>query len=176
MIATFGGRDAVAALAVFVSFGVQFSAASSPTFLHYVPGSPYCWPPLVMTPVPFHPAPLMPWALPTPAPPSGTEAPLPKQRGVPEILESRAPAAADSLRSSDSTSGSCNVGFWNVTGRDVSLTVGGTTRSLPKNRALTLSLPRQFQWQIEGRPPHQESVPAGQNVYEVILRPEVLPR
>jgi len=68
--------------------------------------------------------------------------------------------------------GRAKVGFWNITGADVTLTIDGQQRKLPKDRALTLELGRTFVWQVEGRGPRLERVPDEQNVFEVILRPQ----
>lgn len=62
------------------------------------------------------------------------------------------------------------VGFWNFSGRDVTLTVDGKARTLPKDRALTLQLPRAFSWQIDGLPAHTERVPEGAASHEVVVR------
>jgi hypothetical protein len=64
----------------------------------------------------------------------------------------------------------CRVGFWNLSGRDVTLQVDGKTWTLPKNRAVTLDLERQFSWNLEGRPQRVEQVSQGQAVYEVVIR------
>ncbi len=64
----------------------------------------------------------------------------------------------------------CKVGFWNLTGRDVTLKVGGQTRSLPKDRAVTLDLERAFAWQLDQGDMNSERVPEDQPFHEVILR------
>jgi hypothetical protein len=64
----------------------------------------------------------------------------------------------------------CRVGFWNLTGRDVALTVSGKTWTLLKNQAATLELDRQFSWQVAGQAQHLERVPEGQAAYEVVVR------
>ena len=64
----------------------------------------------------------------------------------------------------------CRVGFWNVTGRDVTLTVGGKAWPLAKDRSLTLDLERQFTWQIDQEPQHVERIPDVQSTHEVVLR------
>jgi len=74
-------------------------------------------------------------------------------------------------QAADVAPGRCKVGFWNITGEDVSLTIDGQERKLPKNRAVTLELGRTFVWQRSGRGPQTERVPEGENVFEVILRP-----
>jgi hypothetical protein len=61
------------------------------------------------------------------------------------------------------------VGFWNLTGRDITLTVDGKTRTLAKNRSLSLELGREFSWQVDRWPAHIERVPDGL-AHEVVLR------
>ena len=117
-------------------------------------------------------------AKPTPAPPSGSvepprepsrEPPLPKVREAPKIIESR--SHSDTSMDGAPPVGRCRVGFWNITGRDVTLTIDGQARKIAKDHALTLELSRSFVWQLDGRPPQTERVSVEQTVYEVILRP-----
>ena len=169
--AAFGGRPAARP-----SYGAAYAAA--PVWCcYYVIAVPPCWghaplpplapPPKVMPPV----MPLvMPLAKPLPAPPSTTtEPPLNPKRG-PTISESRSHGGAQA-QTADLPPGRCKVGFWNITGGEVTLTIDGQTRTLAKDRALTLNLPRNFVWRIGGREAQSESVPEGQNIFEVILRP-----
>lgn len=62
------------------------------------------------------------------------------------------------------------IGFWNLTGRDITLTVEGKSRTLAKNRSLSLELGREFSWQVERAPAHIERVPEGLAVHEVVIR------
>ena len=64
----------------------------------------------------------------------------------------------------------CKVGFWNLTGRDITLRVEGQPRVLAKNRAVTLDLARSFSWQVDQEQATTEQVPAEQRFHEVILR------
>jgi hypothetical protein len=64
----------------------------------------------------------------------------------------------------------CKVGFWNLTGRDVTLKIDGEQQVLPKNRAVTLDLERAFAWQIDQGETVTEHVPEEQPFHEVILR------
>jgi hypothetical protein len=85
----------------------------------------------------------------------------------PKIVESR------SMGGSYAQTGSkdrCKVGFWNLTGRDVSLKVDGQERMLPKDRAVTLDLDRVFVWQLDQSQAVSERVPDEQAFHEVILR------
>ena len=64
----------------------------------------------------------------------------------------------------------CRVGFWNLSGRDVTLMVEGKMWTLARNRALTIDLERQFGWQIDQQPQHVERVPEGHASHEVVIR------
>jgi hypothetical protein len=155
--------------------------ASSP--LMPAPGWYYCVP----APMPYAtvPAPVpqrsMPkvksLAEPTPAPPSSTPASRSPTTSEPPTIQKRAPTvfeARSGTRAAQAAQASqdrCKVGFWNVTGQDVTLTIDGKSRMLAKDRAVTVDLGRDFTWQITGREPRQERVPEEMNVFEVILRP-----
>ena len=100
-------------------------------------------------------------------PPAGPGAgPAPAEKRAPVITESR---RADTTASA-SSDGRCKVGFWNLTGRDVTVTVDGTPRPLPKDRAITLELGRSFRWQMDDGPARTESVPDSQTTHEVVLQ------
>jgi hypothetical protein len=64
----------------------------------------------------------------------------------------------------------CRVGFWNLTGRDVTLTIDGKSWTLAKDRATTLELDRRFTWQADRQAERAVSVPKGQSTYEVVIR------
>ncbi|MCI0639115.1 MAG: hypothetical protein L0Y72_28340 [Gemmataceae bacterium] len=64
----------------------------------------------------------------------------------------------------------CKVGFWNLTGRDITLKVDGKAQKLAKDRAVTIELERSFVWQVEQNEPTGERVPEDQAFYEVIIR------
>lgn len=68
------------------------------------------------------------------------------------------------------TSDRFRVGFWNLTGRDVTLTVGSKTVTLAKNREITLDLERQFSWRIDGRSMQIGRVPDGATTHEVAIK------
>ncbi len=106
------------------------------------------------------------YAAPTPAPPSGIEPPTGAgDPRMPKITTTRSLGA-----SVESSKQSCRVGFWNLAGHDVTLTIEGKTWSLPKNQVLTFTIDRQFTWQSSGQPQHVERVPEGQASYEVLVR------
>ena len=107
------------------------------------------------------------YAPPTPAPPSQTvEPPLgkPDQSPGPPISEWRAGSATPAAK------GRYAVGFWNVSSRDVLLTVAGQTRLLPRNRSITLELEREFIWQVDQQAARQERVAAERNGMEIVIR------
>jgi hypothetical protein len=123
-------------------------------------------------------------AEPTPAPPSpspapGSPTPVPRlpttaepptiQKRAPTVFEARSGARA--AQAPEVSQERCKVGFWNVTGQDVTLTIDGKSRMLAKHRAVTVDIGREFTWQITGREPRHERVPLETNVFEVILRP-----
>jgi hypothetical protein len=67
--------------------------------------------------------------------------------------------------------GMARVGFWNITGRDLTLSIDGRTRTLAKDRAITVDVERSFTWQVNDGALHTERVPGEQNTFEVIIRP-----
>jgi hypothetical protein len=126
------------------------------------PAPPQSGPPL---PAPPQPAP----GLPPPPRRQTTEPPVDAKR-TPTITESRfpgevAPAAAKV------PAGRARVGFWNITGRDITLTIDGKARTVSKDRAVTFELGRSFAWQVDDGAPRSEQVPEGQNTLELVIRP-----
>ena len=138
-----------------------------------MPAPVWCYVPMTM-PCPGAPAALPPsWPAPT-ALPKPKAAPTTKEPPLraPTITESRSTGGVMPAQAAGVAPGRAKVGFWNITGADVTLTIDGQQRKLPKDRALTLELGRTFVWQVEGRGPRLERVPDEQNVFEVILRPQ----
>ncbi|MBI3407944.1 MAG: hypothetical protein HY040_06255 [Planctomycetes bacterium] len=145
----------------------------------------YC--PVVIQPVPVvwicaptspRVIPLMPqaqpYAAPSAAPPSGVpsaqtkEPPLGSAPGKgPTIIESRSSVAAGPATPAGAK---CKVGFWNLTGRDVTLKIDGQPRTLPRDRAVTLELARAFVWQVDQSEASSEQVPMDEAFHEVIIR------
>ena len=154
---------------------VYYPACWTPAYyVTAIPVAPYPPPPLAVTPLaPL--APLTPFAQPRPAPPSPStgEPPLskPEQR-APKVLESRHSGELRAGIDKVETNGRLKVGFWNITGRDVTLTIEGKTHALPRNRALTLELDHQFTWKLDRAAARSEDLPATQDRYEIVLRPE----
>jgi hypothetical protein len=111
------------------------------------------------------------WAIPTAAPPSQTPEPPVRRSGGPTVTESLNGAVGPkSVEVGAGSAGTCRVGFWNLTGRDITLTVDGQARLLPRDRGLTLTLGRQFVWQVDQRTPQSEDIPDGHCTLEIVLR------
>ena len=60
--------------------------------------------------------------------------------------------------------------FWNISGRDVKLTINGKTHLVPRDRSLTVSVGREFTWQVDGQALQEERVPQEKASHEVVLR------
>lgn len=175
-------RVLLAALALLLSgqwadaFGWRSSHTVSyyPVFYTYpvVYSYPACPVPVVAAPVMM--APTTPYAVPRAAPPSPRESSEPptssSKKQAPTINEMRSNSGTSKYPPVDDR---CRVGFWNVSGRDVTIKVNGESRQLPRNRAVTLELPRDFVWQLEDREARREQVPNGQTTFEIILRPSL---
>jgi len=153
-----------------ISYYAPTYYAPQPAYLY---SYPYQCPPMmpaVAYPYPGH----VPYAQPRPAPPSGTpEPPLDRPGRSPKITESRYVGGDTGKVDKPPAPGeSCRVGFWNLTGRDVTLVVDGKTHFLRKDHALTLDLGRQFTWKRDQGEARNERVPADQNTHEIVLRPK----
>src|SRR5262249_28260168 len=151
-------------------YPVSYSYPS--TYYYWAAPTYACVPagPAVYSPMPAY----TPYAQPRPAPPSGTpEPPLQKtdKRG-PKITESRYADEKKVLTQSSPAPapGQCRVGFWNLTGRDVTLTIDGQTHTVKRNRALTLDLSREFEWRMNEGETRTERVPADRVTHEIVLR------
>ena len=150
------------------AFGGRLGSYSAPQRVSYYWVAPvyyYCPTGPIVIPVPD--APYMKYANPTAAPPSSTgEPPLQKttsNSAAPVIIATRAPL-------DKSGPDRCRVGFWNLTGRDVTLTVDGKSSTLPRNRSVTMDLAHEFTWQIEDDTQHVERLSAAQAAHEVVIR------
>lgn len=161
----------VVAVAPAYGFGWRWSRCSysSPVVCYSVP--------VYVTPircVPITTAPAKMYAVPTPAPASQTKEPPLVPNAAPKVSESyyherhyRAPTI-DATTSA--TSDKCRVGFWNVTGRDVTLTIAGQIYTLPSNRSLTLDLGRAFTWHLDQSNTRSERIPDQQTAHEIVIR------
>lgn len=142
---------------------------SSPVYSHPIYSAPL-WPCRIEPTIRVTPL-----AKETPAPassvPTTKEPPLHNQRKAPTITESRSVGGA--YAGVGVVLPRCKVGFWNLTGKEITVRVEGKDQVLPKDRAVTIELDRQFSWQAPGREQTMERVPEDQNVYEVIIRPNI---
>jgi hypothetical protein len=93
------------------------------------------------------------------------KAPLTDGKAAPVVLEARSTVPSGGLAKDR-----CRVGFWNLSGKDVTLVVGGKTHSLARDRAITLELPRTFVWQVDQQPSNTERVADDQATFEVVIR------
>jgi len=130
------------------------------------------------------PAPARPYAAPIAAPPSAVSAPVaaptcspePPLQQAPAATESRSPAPAAfntyfAAQTSDQPPrGRVAVGFWNLSGSDVTLTINGETRLLRRGKKLQLELGRQFVWRVNDREPQAERVPDKEAGLEIVIR------
>jgi hypothetical protein len=153
-----------------------------------------CAPIRVVAPTP---RPTTPFARPTPAPPSSAEPPLANPPSTPAPMPPVAPSpepppatlsAPDSLTSRPATPGydlyrvpartaaakagtKARVTFWNLSGRDRVLKVGGQTQKLPNGRRVMVELERSFEWQIDGRQGSEKAAVRAEDVgLEVVIR------
>jgi hypothetical protein len=155
-----------------------FRRHASVTYSYY-PSTVWYVPVLVVNPPMCVAAPAVPprvYATPTPAPPLGA-APAGPQPGnppmPPAVKENRSFYDAYAVAGKDDrpVNGSrCTVGFWNNTGQDLVLRIDGQSRPLPNGRGVSLELPRVFVWQVVGREPQSERVPAEQTGVEIVIR------
>ena len=132
----------------------------------YIGAPPSCGMPAVQLPV---------YANPTPAPPSASKEPTPGKAAspLPTVIESRSytlnekpPAKAADL----STKDVCKVGFWNVSAADIKVTVNDMTHMIPRNRNLTLTVNREFTYQVDSQTPQTERIPTDKTVHEIVVR------
>ena len=164
------------------AFNGRFGLWRSPPSVSFYYVAPYvfCPPAPVVIPVPDG-KPRTIFANPMAAPPSPTAEP-PVQKKVemppaktsidprmPVIVTAHTLGTGAALSKTPLAIDRVRVGFWNLSGRDVTLTVDGKAWALPKDRAVTLDLERQFAWQVEGRSQHVERVAEGQSTHEVVI-------
>jgi hypothetical protein len=62
------------------------------------------------------------------------------------------------------------VGFWNLTDRDLTLRVDGQSSTVPRGKSLPLTLGREFVWQIDGREPQRQTLGKDQSALEIVIR------
>ncbi len=155
------------------------SSYAYPTYYYFVAPSSCCvvQPAMAASPITgVRPGPASsPLAQPKSAPPSQTKEPpvSKKSVGPPTVIESKSMSFSDKatagVEGADDNA-VCRVGFWNITDRDVKLTVNGKAYTVSRNRNVTLPVGRTFAWQVEGGEPHTESVPQEELSHEIVIR------
>jgi|SRR5882724_188572 len=120
---------------------------------------------------------VVPRAIPTAAPPSATtpEPPLFKKIEMPNAdMGTKGPTVLELRSMNPAITGlakdRCRVGFWNLTGRDVTLVVDGKSRLVARDRALTLELPRDFGWRVDQQPAQTVHVANDKASHEIVIR------
>jgi hypothetical protein len=154
----------------------------------YVPARVSVEPPLVCPPGAIPPAPVggaapaPAYARPTPAPPSTTPpaSQTPTPGGSQPAPTPRTPSAGESRSYFDlyavtpgtpeQAAGRAAVGFWNLSGRELSVVVAGQNYVIPQGKSLRTNLAREFVWSVVGREPQQERVPDAVPALEVVIR------
>jgi hypothetical protein len=161
--------------AVYVPVLATVSYQPCPVVLPLVVGTPIAVPAFPAAPA---------FARPTAAPPSdapaipggprtGPPSFAPKPAPVPAVSESRAyfdTYPGGGTGAAKVPADRCSVAFWNLSGQDLSLKVDGQARPLPRGRSVTLTLGRQFVWQVEGREPQKQEVPMKEAALEIVIR------
>jgi hypothetical protein len=64
----------------------------------------------------------------------------------------------------------CPVGFWNLTGHEITLMVDGKSHFLAAGKNLKLQLARQFIWKRESYDPQTERIAADTPGLEIVIR------
>jgi hypothetical protein len=137
----------------------------------HVPMAPHAIPGPVPRQAPLSAPSAAPLAAPSAAPPS--TGPIPPGKNQPEVTESRSYYEAFKVRpiSLDQPTGNhCALGFWNLTGRDVTVSVDGKPQVIPQGKSLRVQVARQFVWQMSGHEALTEKVPAENSGLEIVLR------
>ena len=150
---------------------------------YYYP-APICWTPCPISLPPCPPPgspiatpavpvgmPEPPLAAPTAAPPSA--GPISPGKSQPEVSESRSFYESFGVQSQSQDKllpDHCTVGFWNLTGRDLTVLVEGQNHVVLRGKILKLQAGRQFAWRMEGHEPQNETVPMENSGVEIVLR------
>ena len=135
---------------------------------YYVPMQVYYYPPVTLVPMQRGI-----YANPIPAGPSQTGEPPLSQPPMPPAKVSNelgAPVVVTARSQTAARRELVRVGFWNLSGRDVRLTIEGKTWMLPRDRAITLDVERSFAWQIDQRTQRVERIADAETTYEVVIR------
>jgi hypothetical protein len=131
-----------------------------PTYYYAPVAAPVYAQPVVAAPV---------YATPTPAPACPplaaptTDQPMPP---APALSESR----SKYRETEQPDAATARVSFWNRSTQDLDVRIDGQLRTLRRGKGLTLELPRQFVWQVEGRAAETERVPTDKPSLEIVIR------
>jgi hypothetical protein len=116
------------------------------------------------------------YAQPAPAGPSSAKPITPKTTEpprAPAVTESRSyfSAYAVAPRATERPAAErCQIGFWNLSDRDITLTVDAKKYPLPRGESIKMELGREFVWQVDGRVAHAEKLPAKEAALEIVIR------
>ncbi len=163
------------------------AAVSYGTAVAYDPYPVYVAPPPIVCPPPQYPLwspdaaprttepPLLKpnYAAPTAAPPSAEpsrEAPAPRQPRVSESPSYYDVYAVAPRDTAEASSERCSASFWNLTDRDLTITVEGQSRVVPRGKSLPLAVGRKFVWQVQGREAQTQQVTTGESSLEIVIR------
>jgi hypothetical protein len=164
------------------AFAHGLSGSRSGAMSYYYP-APVCWVPcpiyLPVCPPPGSalpgPSPTgvkePPLAAPTAAPPSA--GPISPGKSQPEVSESRSFYESFGVQSQSKdklSADRCSVGFWNLTDRDLTVSVAGQDHIVLRGKTLKLQTGRQFAWRLDGHEPQNETVPMENAGVEIVLR------
>jgi hypothetical protein len=97
----------------------------------------------------------------------------PSTREPPRVTETHAsPRPPVVTRSEPPTAGKdvCRVAFWNLSSRDLVLTIDGESRTLAQGKSLNLQLKREFVWRIVGSEAQLERIPANKATLDILIR------
>ena len=92
----------------------------------------------------------------------------PPNRGGPIFSHSRTLAGATQFL--EEPQPLCKVSFWNQTASELTLFIGDRTHRVPRDRAIVLSLPRDFTWKTDILLDKREQVPGDLNHFDVVIR------
>ena len=115
-------------------------------------------------------------ANPTPAPASTNEPPT-KSKRVPNVEDNTKEQTKVSNYSMFASTNSAKqsvdqvrVGFWNLTDTDYQLRVDGQVHTLKRNKGVSLTLDREFVWQLNQRKSVREVIPQSESSSEILIR------
>jgi hypothetical protein len=157
------------------------TAPANPTWAPATPAPPSAGPlPPVPTAQPTTPNTAPPPIAPqTPPPPTAPKLPaLPPPPGMPQAAVQESHSSTNTFdmysvppdKGIKPTADRCSVGFWNLTGKELTLKIDGQTRTVAAGKSLTLDLARQFVWQVMGREAQNSTVPTADLGVEIVIR------